>query len=241
VVHDNKLPGEARLGRITLGASPRYDPIPWPRDFAVPIDLEAISAIPGEPGLYLVTTSGGTATLLHLDGDRITVRGATTLPDRPALPNFEGLSVQQVGTRLVVAWGHRGAGAQPGRLFWGSLTLDPLDINEAGATEIRVPFPTPSSPNTRHISDLKIDRDGRLWLSAANDPGDAGPFESAVYDAGVFSSAETGVAFTPRTPLQPFRTFKRKVEAIDTTDDGRHLVLGTDDEWEGAAIARIDR
>jgi hypothetical protein len=240
VVHDTRLPNEVRLASLILGSTPQYTPIAWPEGYALPIDLEAVSPIPGRTGLFVVATSGGTATLLAIADGRAQNHGAFTLPGRPGLPNFEGVSVQQLGDVLVVAWGHRGAGEEAGRLFWGRLDLETPAVTGVQAADLRVPFPTESNPNTRHISDLRIARDGRVWLSATNDPGNAGPFPSAIYDVGRFSVSSGVVRFEQHASLSPVSTYARKIEAIELTDDESQLVLGTDDENNGAAVAMLE-
>ena len=239
IVHDNKLPGEARLALLTLGATPEYSVLPWPAGYALPFDLEAVSPIPGEPELFLALASGGTASLLEIVGDAVELRGAFTLPARPGLPNFEGLTVQRIDGRLVAAWGHRGAGAEAGQVFWGELDLDTPAVRDVEVVEFRVPFPRPDDPTTRHISDMRLSRTGQLWISAASDPGNAGPFSSAVFEAGRFGVRDGMIRFDGQANLRAAGTYDRKIEAIELTDDETQLVLGTDDELSGSAIGHL--
>jgi len=241
VVHDNKRPAEHRLATIVIDATVQYRPIAWPSGYALPIDLEALSPLPGSPTQFLVATSGGTVTLLDIRDGRAELRSAFTLPERPGLPNFEGLSVQQIGSTLVAAWGQRGAGAEAGRLFWGRFELEPMAVRDVAQAEIRVPYPLESNPNTRHISDLEITREGEVWISATNDPGDDGPFESAVYSVGRLVASDAAITFTRAESLTPFRKFSRKVEAIELSSDGRQVIVGTDDERNGGAVASFAR
>lgn len=241
VVHDNKLPNEERLALVTLGSSQRYTPVPWPAGYALPIDLEAISAIPGSPRLYLTATSAGSISLLELTGDRVTLRAAATLPSRPGLPNFEGLSVQRIGTALVVAWGHRGAGPEAGRLYWGVLDLETLAVREVAIADVRVPFPSARNPNTRHISDLRVARDGRVLITSASDPGDDGPYASAMYDVGTLAAAGGRVVLRRTSTLMPLHRVNRKLEALELTANDTQIVFGTDDEHGGGALLQVPR
>lgn len=234
VVHDNRLPGEIRLGRLRVEDA-AHEPVTWPGD-DLPIDLEAVSPIPGRPGLFLTITSGGDASLVQLTGGGADLLGAFTLPERPQRPQFEGLSVQRLGDMLVAAWGDRGAGNQPGHLYWGVFDLEAPGMTVAGSVEMRAPYPPPGNATTRHISDLRIARDGRLWLSSASDPGDRGPFQSAVYEAGRFVVTGGAIRFEPCPSPTPAQTYRRKIEAIELTADESQLVLGTDDEASGGAI-----
>ena len=236
IVHDNKQPGETRLALASFGDGVRYSAVPWPDGYALPVDLEAVTAVPDAPGLFVVATSGGTISVLHLDGTHAELRAAITLPDRPGVPNFEGFTLQRLDGALVAVWAQRGAGAAAGRLYWGRLTLDPLGVADVASEEIRVPYPPELDPNTRHISDLRVDRSGRLVIASAYDPGDAGPFESAVYEAGAFASAGGRVTYARPASLATLYRYKRKIEAIELVDDERTLALGTDDEFEGSAV-----
>jgi hypothetical protein len=242
VAHDNRGPGENRLALVTLGSRVTYAPVPWPSGGPLPGDLESLSSLPGSPGRYVTATSDGTVSLLELIGDTIVIRGSFTLPGRPPLPNFEGLSVQRVNGRLIIAWGQRGAGSQPGVLFWGTFDPDRLVVTGVSSTAITVPFPSPQSPYTRHIADIKIDSAGAVLISSTNDPGDDGPFQSALYMAGRFRVSGAVVEFEPRVPLVSEGTFPgHKVEAIELMDDERQVVLGTDDERQGGAVAVFPR
>lgn len=237
VVHDNRLPGEVRLSRLRVEDA-SHRPVAWPGD-ELPIDLEAVTPVPGRPGLFLTITSGGDAALVQLTGGGADLLGAFTLPDRPPRPQFEGLSVQRLGDVLVAAWGDRGAGTQSGRIYWGVFDLESPGMTVAGTVEMRAPYPPPEDATTRHISDLRIARDGRLWLSSASDPGDRGPFESAVYEAGRFRVEGEAIRFDPSPSPTPLHTYRRKIEAIELTADESQFVLGTDDEASGGAIATL--
>ena len=236
IVHDNKQPGEHRLALITIGSVFRYTPVPWPAGYALPVDLEAIAVVPGT-SLLAVVTSGGTVSLLRRSGDRVELRGAFTLPRRPGIPAFEAFDVQMVGGVRLAVWGQRGAGTERGRLYWGSMQLDPPAIVDVSEAEIIVPYPPQDDPNTRHISDVKIDPvDGEVWITSASDPGDSGPFESAVYRLGrMVTSPDRTARFEQRTSLMPLHSVNRKLEALELIGD--RLALATDDEHGGAAIA----
>jgi hypothetical protein len=149
--------------------------------------------------------------------------------------------VQRVGSALVAVWGQRGAGVEAGRLFWGRFELEPLAVRDVAQAEIKVPYPMESNPNTRHISDLEVAPDGEVWISATNDPGDDGPFESALYSVGTLAVHDANITFTRAESLTPLRKFSRKVEAIELSADGRQVIVGTDDERDGGAVAFVDR
>ena len=95
--------------------------------------------------------------------------------------------------------------------------------------------------NVRHISDLKVDRSGQLWITAATDPGDDGPFDSAVYEAGKFLIQGETIAFQENTELLPLSRFPgHKIEAIELIGETqRETILGTDDENSGSSVMRF--
>jgi hypothetical protein len=99
-----------------------------------------------------------------------------------------------------------------------------------------VPYPI---QDVRHISDVKVDASGVVFVTSASDPGDDGPFSSAFYLAGVLRiSASGSPVYTP--PLSLVRLFHfdyRKVEAFEFVPGPTGgMVFGTDDENLGASL-----
>jgi hypothetical protein len=217
VVHDNKKKDEPRLGLvITLPGKVEYHALAWPSVKNLPDNLESISSVPNQHGRFLALAGKGRLFSLAVEGRMVTLLADFELPELPPKVNIEGFSVQKLRDQLVVIWGHRGAGAQRGILYWGLLDLEKKQVLGVSKTEVSVPFPSPSDPHTRHIADLKIDSSGVVWISATNDPGDGGPFVSAVYTVGVLCVAKTkGIRFEPNVRLTPLWKFQNKVEAIE--------------------------
>ncbi len=236
IVHDNKGAKEPRLATVAIGAGLRYTPLPWPTGRIPPADIESVTALPHSYGQFLISTSTGVVSVLAIQDGRVSVQGTFVLPDLPATPMIEGLSVQSLDGVPIAAWGHRGGGAEPGRLYWGVFDAAGGTMTHVSQIDVRVPYPMTGNPNTRHISDLRIAVDGRVWSLATNDPGERGPFESALYNLGVLRVTGNGVTFEPTRPLVPIQTFRRKVEAIELLDAGARMALGTDDELAGGAI-----
>ena len=241
VVHDNKKPDEPHVGLVTLRRSKaRYRKLRWPAETAAaPVDLEAVSAVPDAPGRFLALESSGR--LFHLryaGGDVLEVLHVSRLPGAPPGANFEGFCALKMDGRLVAAWAHRGQGDQPAVLFWGGYDLPADTIAAQGSAEIRVPFP--GGANARPISDLRVDPGGTVWISSANDPGDDGPFESAVYAAGTLTDAGGGLyRFHPNPTPTRLWTFPKKVEAIELLPGpGGHVYFGSDDEKQGGWVYR---
>ena len=233
VVHDNKAAGQPRVGAVDVGPSVRYRPLAWPRGGEPPADLEAIASVPGTPGSFLALTSTGR--LLHLrfsGGGAIDVLHESQLPGLPESANLEGFAVQSVGGEGVALWADRGDGDRPAVLYWG--VYDPVAdvVTPQGRQPIKVSFPP--GGHTRHVTDLKVDRDGTLWGAAASDPGDAGPFESAFYRLGTVSADDGRATFVPDASPRPLWTTTRKVEALELLPGAAGLVyFGADDETAG--------
>lgn len=245
VVHDRST--MPRLGIVTPGSNPvGYSSLQGKN---LPVNLEAVSAIPDENGKFLALSSDGQVFLLTvLDENNATSERLYDLPQRPPNADMEGLSVQKFGVQLVIVWGHRGAGKEPGLLYWGLLDRKTLQLTNVtkNPAVISQKFLSPEDKNTRHIADLKVDENGVVWASATNDPEaklvdgkvlDVGPFKSGVYILGVLCVSETSVvqfkSLTDQTRT-PEWAFERKVEAIELVPgpDGG-IAFGAEDEDNG--------
>jgi hypothetical protein len=236
VVHDNKKPDEPRLGLVTAaGGQVKYRALTWPSSENFPADLESISTVPDRPGQLLALCSDGRLFLLSVAGETVSIVSTATIPDLPPDVNIEGFSIQKMGDQLLAVWGHRGAGPEHGVLFWAVLDRELKRVTSVSKIEIEVPFPSASDATTRHISDLKLDPSGVLWGAATSDPGDDGPFLSAIYVLGVFQAGPSAeFQFDRNEHLTRLWTFPRKIEAMDFVPGSRGAIaLATDDENDG--------
>jgi hypothetical protein len=239
IVHDNKKKKERRAGtiRINAGQTPVYVPVDWSGD-KPPVDLEALTAIPDRPHNFLALTSAGDVYHLEFDPavNSIRVIRSFAIPSIPVGSNFEGVAFQKISGTSLIVWGDRGEDLKPGTLFWSRFDLETYTFGEIGSAFIKVPYP---NSNVRHISDLKVDAEGRIFISSAADPGDDGPFASAVYTAGQLvleNSSRIGWQQAPALP-QVFSIADRKIEAFEIVPgEKQKLAFGTDDENLGAAI-----
>jgi len=148
---------------------------------------------------------------------------------------IEGLSVQKLNGKMVIVWGHRGLGMQQGILYWGLLDLPNKKVTDVSPPQ-NVPgkFPWIVDANTRHIADLKVDADGVVWASATKDPGDTGPFASAIYSLGTLSVPKGSGKFELHLTGAQRQTFDRKVEAIEwVPGPNGGIAFGADDEDHG--------
>ncbi|WP_228060392.1 MULTISPECIES: hypothetical protein [unclassified Coleofasciculus] len=240
IVHDNKKPSEGRIAiiKVTDTDAPQYLPLNWSRNRELPVDLEALTTVPGaRETVFMASTSSGKIYCIRLNPDSqdISVLNVFQLPGVPEDNNLEGFALQQINGKLLAVWGHRGANEEPGILYWGWLNSKTYQISPQGSTPLRVPFPI---GNVRHISDLKVDSAGVVYITAVTDNGDDGPFQSAVYVAGAFTQQSDRFQFRQNFSLVPlYRLNYHKVEAIELVPGAAGgIFLGTDDENMGSSI-----
>ena len=97
----------------------------------------------------------------------------------------------------------------------------------------------------RYVSDMAFDAKGNLFVTAAYDPRDEGPFSTALFQIGRFDSAGNGkIAWAPdfgRLDHRPLAAEAcRKYEALALSGDGRNFVLGSDDEDFGGCLRFLE-
>ncbi|MHA3775584.1 hypothetical protein ACXR0O_29050 [Verrucomicrobiota bacterium sgz303538] len=236
-ISDAKREGEARAALVQQPAKGIVQTHALHWSGSEPIDAEAISRLPGTADRFVVVTSKGEWFVVRLVDGTVRVMKRGTLPGQNAIKELEGFNLTQIGDKHVAVWGNRGSDKEPGRLFWSTYEAkqDRLSFGTVQSAEIRLPWP---KKHVRHMSDLRLDSDGRLLVSSASDPGDEGPFASAVWEAGKFEIIGNSPAWRPLAePIQLFRSGPdgHKIEAISSDASGR-LVVGSDDEAQGSAI-----
>lgn len=245
VVRDNKLPGENRIARVAhrAGANPRVEPLTW-EGGDEPIDLEAIDQVPGTPDEYVAVASEGIGYHLKVTEGAAEVLDLFPLPAIAPGDNFENFALtspSQDGNgdgELVAVWADRGEDDRPGTLYAAPLSFGEYDeaiFGPVRTAQVRAPYP---AEDVRHASDLTITASGDLLVSSASDPGDTGPFDSAVYVAGHVGLDSSGaVRLTAAEAPRALETFQgHKIEALDCLPDSPQAALGTDDEASGGAL-----
>jgi len=237
VVHDNKREYEGRIGIVTeSGDELKYRILEWP-DKTLPFDLEALTLIPGSVTDMIAMESQGKCHWLVFDQEkmRLAYNGFIQIPKIKWPTNLEGFGLMKVGDKFVAVWGHRGKSEHPGKLYWGWLDFNSWTVELIDSIEITVEWPT---EHVRHISDLKIAENGDCWVSASSDPGDDGPFSSAIYRIGKFKFENNQVSFKHIVNSRPVFKFKtRKVEGIALVENG--IIVATDDENFGGYIKTV--
>lgn len=239
IVHDNKGKDEGRLGVITIKgeAQPEYVALTWPTNVELPSDLEAIASIPGSINAFMALSSYGKVYHIQFNNNKtISVLKVFDLPGITPITNLEGFTLQQIDGNLIAVWAHRGGGEEAATIYWGKLNLNNYQITQTGYSNFKVPLPT--GRNVRHVSDLKLDKAGILFIAAASDPGSDGPFESAVYVAGSFGVRGNALAFRPNPDLVPLYHYNyHKIEAIELVPGAAGgIIFATDDENMGSSV-----
>jgi len=240
VVHDGKKPEHPRLGIVsfTNNQKPTLKKIDWCESTNLPIDLEAVTAIPNHQNEYLVLESKGKVTRIQLnETDKCKATARFELPTAKPDSNMESLALHCFDNNCVLAWAERGDDKQPAKLSWAKFDISTGTVStpEDKAFEFASPYPI---GNRRSMSDIAVDVDGVLWSSAVSDPGDDGPFRSALYKLGQFSVSDNKIRWTAYKngdPESKYDTENIKIEGISFVKQG--LIMATDDENKGSKIA----
>lgn len=232
VVRDSKKPGENRAVRVRLddGKVTSTDPIAWPGE--LPIDLEAVEPVPGRANEYVSLTSSGKGFHLKLTDKRLKVLGTFQVPKGDPDDNYESFALKKVNDRLFAVWADRGQDARPATLYSAEFSVSKLSFKKTSSISFRVSYP---ATDVRHASDVEITADNRVLISSASDPGDEGPFDSAVYAAGVLQP-DGSIKLSP-APAKIGDFPGHKIEALTCLSDScKHLLYGTDDEAAGGRL-----
>lgn len=239
IVHDNKQKNQGRLATISIKGKnqPEYFPLNWQSNKTLPEDLEALTSIPGISNSFIALASSGKAYHLNFKpaNKTISIIKEFNISGIPSKSNFEAFALQDIDSKLVAVWAHRGEGEQPATIYWGILDLIKYQITTLGSSNFKVPFP---EGKVRHISDLKIDSAGIVYVTSASDDGNDGPFQSAVYVAGYVGWRGDKLVWRQSSQLVPlYRTDYHKIEGMELVPGAAGgLIVGTDDENFGSYV-----
>ena len=224
-----------RVSKITVSASGAVSSsaVSWA---SPPTDIESLFVY---EGIMFAATGGGTLLKIALSVDETSISVVDSVGFGGVIDNedCEGAFIHLIDGREILIVASRGSDASPSKIAWMELTTSPLYlVSLIGVTTFTAPFPAAS--NVRHVSDLRTDHAGNLFVSSASDPGDNGPFSSAVYHVGSLfmagSDPSLGMIATPR---EIYRSTAHKIEAICLTpNDSLGMILGADDENFGGFI-----
>ncbi|MFJ8916604.1 hypothetical protein [Amycolatopsis sp. NPDC102389] len=232
VLRDSKKPGQNRAARVRLehGQVSEVDSIDWPGE--LPVDLEAAEGVPGKAGEFVALASDGKGFHFTLKDRRLKVLGTFQVPKGDPEDNYEGFALKKLNDRLFAVWADRGQDARPATLYSAEFSVSKLSFKQPKSIPFRVPYP---ATDVRHTSDVEIAADDRVLVSAASDPGDEGPFDSAVYAAGKLRP-DGSIALSP-VPVKIGDFPGHKIEAMTCLSRScGSLLYGTDDEAAGGSL-----
>lgn len=242
VVNDNKKPEQNHAAIVSVEgrAAPKYAALRW-LGSDIGTDFEAVTSVPDLKDNFMALTAAGRVFHIQLDRANDSVKAVKSfdVPQIPKGSDFEGFALQKIDDVLLAVWADRGLDAKPAQLFWARFDLKNYAFARVDSIFLKVPYP---AANTRHVSDIKVDESGAVFITSASDPGNDGPFSSAFYLAGTFNLCNPQkITFNQSPRLTPlFRFDYHKVEAFDFVPGAAGgIAFGTDDENLGAAI-RLD-
>ena len=233
VVHDNKKKNQARVSFVDEKL--KISRLVWPEPL-LPFDLEAVEELPNYKNRFILMESTGKCYEVYIDpiDYRIDVLNTFTLPGLRWNMNLEGLTIYDSSQGLVFIYGDRGSDTRKSKLitvFFNHKKIRFYDINSY-TLDLKEPM-----KNKRNIADLSINQNGDIWTSATSDPGNNGPFSTALYDIGKINPAGKFELIHPDLQ-KPVMIFKhQKVEAMLFHDSD--LILMTDNENFGSTFLLI--
>lgn len=171
----------------------------------------------------------------------------------PEKGEIEGVAVQSIGKENLLIWGSRKGeeNNKAAQFCWSnyppSLIKNKFVQENKCETISEVPgFPKPKyclgRCDRRYISDLKVDKEGRLYITSTItvDPDDNGPFDSVVGMAGKFSFDKGKFIFDSLGENRFKKVsdiFPHKIEALEfLPGKDTQFVLGADNENLGGFI-----
>lgn len=226
IVHDAKRSTQDRVALLDENAV--VTPLTWPG--TPPNDLEAIDRVPGS-NEYVVVASSGLAWKVRLGSSAVTVDREFRLPG--GLKQVESFALTSLDSSTVAVWAGRGSTSGPAKVLAAAFDPDAASFGPLSRVgRVRVPYPT---ADVRQVSDLKV-VNGRILVSSTSDPGNRGPFTSAVYDVGTLEEVATDgrPTLSLASPVELGRYVGHKVEGIACSAGVG--ILGADDEKLGGAV-----
>ena len=249
IVHDTKQGDAApRLGVVHTQKGYRYSPltVDWNLVEGESSDLEAIGPVEGAANQFLACESsyykGKYGRVFWLDVHEGRPGYALAL-GKFQLPKFEQ-EIEGIATRKLddkhwlVLLGGRGTrdGEVPGRIYWCTLnrTTFAAEWTPEGLHGEEIQLPRRVGKHGRTLSDMYLDEQSMLWVSACVDPGNNGPFRSLIYQAGEVRPGEKIPFVRPREAFGVWWIEGCKVEALGPPPrPGFGPAYATDDEAMG--------
>lgn len=208
--------------------------------------MEAVAAIPNQPGHFIALTAYGDVFRFSVDKKHsgLALEKSFKIPTasyRASKPEFEGFVIQSVNGKEIAVWAERGwnRGEYTAQMWWS--TFDSA-TNSFGKISKPVQVGTQLETKCkRHISDIKVAADGRVYISSATDCDDTNkpPFESAAFEIGRFIlGKDNAFHYSSNGKLKIFDGSREwKIEAFEFMPPGTgRFIFGTDDELDGGKV-----
>jgi hypothetical protein len=260
VVHDAKFDTEERdQPRVSLVKTPtsldgiQVVPQTSLKFDLIPNDLESVAIVPGRKGALLaesgVSSDPDQAMIYYITWDaELTFRVESANKWPTDVTNVEATAVASIGDKLWFLYAERADGLKTTQIRGTELNIGnhgTLQFGDKWTSERFTP-PVPEEPaDARPASALNIDTDGTIYVASAFDPGDLGPFKSAVWDAGTVAvdSADDLVLNLTDKPVAVAISDGLKIEAIALNADKsvRPIFIGMDDEDYGGALRPLSK
>ncbi len=219
-------------------------------------DLESICKVPGTENEFFASESGNWqgkfGRIFHIRINPTTFVG--TIINSVKLPiinrndfdmtgdQYEAItSISYSDTEKIIILGERGGSKinPNGIVRWGVYNVEKktFEMSPAGKEGIQVQVPGNWTDNTknRDITDFYVDKAGKIWASASDDLGDAGPFYSVIYQLGTIQKDKNN----PIQVVSEITNYKEvngfKIEALSGPAKGikSTLSFATEDENYG--------
>ncbi len=240
IVHDTSKKNKPKLSLVTVeGDQTNVCVMNLMNLGKRPKDIEAI-AIPENPdSSIMVLTSKGRLLefAISIQSAEAELLGEARLPKSSLeKARFEGLDFLDLDGQKLIVWADRGKDELSGTIFWGWFEGVETPVTILGEAPLRVPYPR--VPNTRHITDLALGEDGTIFITAASDGGNKGPFSSYCYLAGTFMMENELPAYKPSSLVPLYEFPGNKVEGLDIIKHAGHgsFVFGADNEDIGGRL-----
>jgi hypothetical protein len=216
---------------------------------SVPNDLESIARVPDRNEALLAESNANgtdpdpTIYLARWDANlNVEIAGSVPWPKTPErLVNVEATAVARVHGRDYFVYAERAQGSDTTNINMTHLTISKGGKIKFGKRWTSVSFTAAEPPDARPASGLDIDAKGNLYISSAYDPGDLGPFDSAVYRAAtVRAGGALGARLRPvRPPQELARSSGLKVEGVGLVDGSLPIFISDDDEDYGGLLRQL--
>ncbi|MFE3636149.1 hypothetical protein [Streptomyces sp. NPDC059168] len=215
----------------------------------VPNDLESIARLPGRDEALLAESNADgddpdpTIYLARWDKNlNVEIAGSVPWPRTPEpLVNVEATAVATVRGQDYFVYAERAQGSDTTDINMTRLTVSRSGRITFGRKWTSVSFTASEPPGARPASGLDIDAKGNLYISSAYDPGDLGPFDSAVYRAAtVREGGALGAKLVPVKPPQMLaRSSGLKVEGVGLVAGSFPIFIADDDEDYGGLLRQL--